>query len=168
MDPNAVSEDEYGLPAPGRMHTGERLAQDLKFLEQHGLSRQAILTCSVSHDNLLPQLLEHFNEMVRNGPFQYPVIPQEQLELTIRLNEHTPNRELRELFASLPFRFLRVGNHSHGRSEPFLSVDTKLSFISFQYQSLKRTLSRSTIQHPTSPDTVDGLILICKSILKIH
>ena len=54
MDPNAVSEDEYGLPAPGQMHTGEHLAQDLKFLEQHGLSRQAILTCSISHNNLLP------------------------------------------------------------------------------------------------------------------
>lgn len=165
MDSDAVSEDNYGLPAPTRMHTGERLAQDLDFLEKQGLARQAFLTCSASLDNLLPQLLEHFNEMVRNGQFQYPVIPPEQLQPTIPLNENTPNRDLRQLFASLPFRFLRVGNHSRG--EPSLSVDTKLSFISFQYHFLKRTLSRNTIQHPTSPDTVDGLIFICKSSLKI-
>jgi hypothetical protein len=165
MDPDAVSEDNYSLQAPTRMHTGERLAQDLEFLEQNGLSRQASFTCSTAQDNLLPQLLEHFNQMVQNGRFQFPPIPQEQLQPTMPLNENTPNRELRQLFASLPFRFLHVGNHSQG--DPSLSVDTKISFTSFQYQCLRRTLSRTTIQHPTSPETVDGLILNCKSNLKV-
>lgn len=161
MDTTAVSEDEYGLPAPTRMHTGERLGQDLVFLEQQGLSGQAFLTCSSAQDNLLPQLLAHFNQMVQNGRFQYPVIPQEELQPIMPLIENSPNRELRQLWASLPFRFLRVGNQ--GRSEPYLFVDTNLNFTSFQYQHLKRALSRHIIQHPTSPETVDGLIFICMS-----
>lgn len=131
--------------------------QYLKFLKGHGLASTVELKCKRADESLLPQILEHFNLMVKAGPFIFPTVPDSDL----LLSEDEPNHDLRLQFARLPFRVVRIGNASI-RGTPALSVDHTTTFLSFTYHNLSIRFSRKTVKHPTD-NSIHGLFFICKS-----
>lgn len=130
-------------------------------MKGHGLASTVELKCKRAEESLLSQILDHFNSMISAGPFRFPGMP--DAEITLSLGDEEPNRDLRLLFAQLPFRMVRVGNAS-ARGTPSLSVDHAVTFSSFTYQNLLSHFTRKTVKHPTD-NSIHGLLFICKSLL---
>jgi hypothetical protein len=128
-------------------------------MREQGLAREIELRTSCAKDTVLAQILDHFHNLVHNGPFAFPNIPNTVTSRELSLD--APDRDARNLFNSLPFHFVRVGNSSTTRSTNTLSVNKALTYRSFGFKDFKDLFRRSSVHHPSNKDLA-GLLMICK------
>lgn len=77
------------------------------------------------------------------------------------------HRDARNLFNSLPFHFVRIGNASTTRSNNTLSINKLVSYRSFGFKDFKDLFRRSTVHHPSNKD-LDGLLIICRPLYFVY
>lgn len=128
-------------------------------MRDHGLTIEVELRTTSSSQSVLPQILDHFQTMLQNGPFAYPPIP--EAATSRALASTASDREERNLFNSLPFNFVRVGNSSTKRSTNGLSINKGLTYQSFGFKVFKDQFRRRiSIQHPSNNQLI-GIVFIC-------
>jgi hypothetical protein len=128
-------------------------------MREQGLAAEIELRTPGAKDGVLSQILEHFRSLVRNGAFAFPHIPEAATSRELPLN--APDRDARNLFNSLPFHFVRIGNSSTTRSTNTLSVNKAFTYRSFGFKDFKDLFRRGTVHHPSNKDLA-GLLIICK------
>ncbi|KAF8151618.1 hypothetical protein B0H34DRAFT_801322 [Crassisporium funariophilum] len=157
VDPLASLQDRHGLPMPDYLPLGEELAPILGYMEGKGLAKTVFLRCRHSSDNLLPDIVAHFEGMLAAGNFIYPDADIPEFEL----GENEPNRELRVMAFRLPFHLVSIGNWSR-HARPKLSLDKVGSlYTAFTYKTLKNRFHRAIAKHPTEPENIHGLLFVC-------
>jgi len=79
-------------------------------MREQGLAGEVKLQTSCAKNTVLSQILEHLNSLVCNGSFAFPNIPQAATFRELPLD--ALDWEACNLFTSLPFHFVRIGNSS--------------------------------------------------------
>ena len=128
-------------------------------MREQGLATEIELRAFGAKDTVLPQILDHFHSLVRNGVFAFPNIPEAATTRGLPLD--ASDRDARNLFNSLPFHFVRIGNSSTTRSMNTLSINKGLTYRSFGFKDFKDLFRRSSVQHPSNKN-LSGLLIICK------
>lgn len=149
-------DDDYACHVR-RMHAGEELASDIRFLSEHGLTQMVSLS-GHNGDSVMDQVIQGVTEMAQEGCLQFPEWRPDDLPLP----SDAPNREVRLKFHGLPFRFLQPGNSNASQGRRYLNVDATFNFQSLEVVKFFKRCER--IKSPE--DSNVALIYLCPFVLQ--
>jgi len=140
---------------------GERLSQDLAFLEAQGLTHTFTLRdIDNAETSLLERIIAAFSDMLANAHYTFP-----DFESTFSLPPEAPSRTERIAFERRQFNLIRISNQSTSGNKLVLDLNT--SYRYFTHKNLKSRFKRHSNVHPTDI-TKGGLLLICKLLSYVH
>ncbi|KDR69131.1 hypothetical protein GALMADRAFT_215412 [Galerina marginata CBS 339.88] len=154
LDQIITPQDKHGLENYTCLTKGERLSQDLAFLEEQGLTHTFTLRdIDNTEVDLLERIILAFNEMLANASYSFP-----EFDSNFSLPPGAPSRAERIAFERLQFNLVRISNQSTVGNRLVLDQSTNHRY--FTHKNLKGRFKRHSNVHPTDISK-GGLLVIC-------